>query len=197
MIRLVALILALFPLSLRAEVLPVLHDVVGVAADDVLNLRAGPGTSFPIVGSLAPDARGVEVVAVTGGWAVVNMPESTGYAALRYLKPQPGPDWTALEGDLQCLGTEPFWNLSITPGTGTAQFSTPEAPTPEVLTIGTRWPGGAQSTPALALDGGFLALRGQACSDGMSDRRYGIAADLYLTRDGAAHLSGCCTLTLP
>lgn len=35
--------------------------VVGVASDDVLNVRAGVGTKHPIVGTLAYDARGVSV----------------------------------------------------------------------------------------------------------------------------------------
>ena len=39
--------------------------VVGVASDDVLNVRAGVGTKHPIVGTLAYDARGVSVTSST------------------------------------------------------------------------------------------------------------------------------------
>jgi peptidoglycan/xylan/chitin deacetylase (PgdA/CDA1 family) len=35
-------------------------DVTGVAANDVLNVRRGPGTTFPVIGTLASDAVGLE-----------------------------------------------------------------------------------------------------------------------------------------
>ena len=76
--RLAVLMLAFFPLAALAEVYPALHDVTGVASDDVLNIRESPDAGSAIVGSLAPDATGVEVVAVTGGWAVVNTSEASG-----------------------------------------------------------------------------------------------------------------------
>jgi hypothetical protein len=34
-------------------------QVAGVAADDVLNIRAAPGASYPVVGTIPPDAREV------------------------------------------------------------------------------------------------------------------------------------------
>ncbi|TNF21359.1 MAG: hypothetical protein EP318_07205 [Rhodobacteraceae bacterium] len=36
--------------------------VTGVAADDVLNMRMGPGTGYLVIDSLAPDARGLEQI---------------------------------------------------------------------------------------------------------------------------------------
>lgn len=36
--------------------------VTGVAADDVLNVRMGPGTDYPVIEKFAPDARGLEQV---------------------------------------------------------------------------------------------------------------------------------------
>lgn len=36
--------------------------VTGVAANDRLNMRVGPGTQYPVIDSLAPDARGLEQI---------------------------------------------------------------------------------------------------------------------------------------
>ena len=68
--------------------------------------------------------------------------------------------------------------------------------------IRTLWPNTpSHSAAALVFDGagfdGFAALRGESCSDGMSDKQYGIGVSLFL-RDAAAAASpamhGCCTL---
>jgi hypothetical protein len=64
--------------------------VVGVAHDDVLNVRAGPGTDQPVVGTLEPLATDV---AATGRarrlpasiWLEVELGEGTGWSSSRYL----------------------------------------------------------------------------------------------------------------
>ena len=198
MIRLLALVFMLFPLAVRAEVYPALYDVTGVAAGDVLNLRAAPDAASAIIGTLAPDATGVEVVAVQDGWALVNTTESAGYAKLRFLVRQPGPDWNAMDFPLHCLGTEPFWDLAIVPQTRTAWLSTPEHAAPEPLAMGQVWPALPWSPlAAFALPEGFVTLSPAECSDGMSDRHYGIAVDIFLTRPDRPRFSGCCGLSLP
>ena len=63
------------------------------------------------------------------------------------------------------------------------------------LPVTTRWPqlpgshlvglGAAEST---------VVLRAAECSDGMSDRRYGLSADLFLTGEKPVHYTGCCSL---
>lgn len=198
MIRLLALVFMLLPLAVRAEIYPALYDVTGVAADDVLNLRAQPDAGSAIIGTLAPDTTGVEVVAVTGDWALVKTTESAGYAKLRFLVRQSGPDWNTLDRPLYCLGTEPFWDLAIAPQTGTAWLSTPENAEPEALPIKQAWPALPWSpVAAIAVPEGFVALSPAECSDGMSDRRYGIAVDIFLSRPDRPRLSGCCALSLP
>lgn len=198
MIRFLALILWLAPLALRAEVYPALHDVTGVAADDVLNIRAEASADAPVIGTLVPDATGVEVVAVQDGWAVVNTGEGSGFAALRFLARADAPDWPTLEGPLTCVGTEPFWSLQIDPGLAETRFQTPEDEAPRSAPIGTSWPGLPWSqAAAIALPDGIVVLTPAACSDGMSDLSYGIAADLFLTRGDRPRLSGCCRLTTP
>lgn len=96
MIRLLALILTVSPLALRAEVYLALHDVTGVAANDVLNIRENPDAASPVIGTLAPDATGVEVILVDDGWALVNAGERSGYASCgisRGQRRQTGPRW--------------------------------------------------------------------------------------------------------
>ena len=76
--RALALLLALaLPSGAAAKGLPALHDVTGVAADDVLNVRARPDASAPVLGALTPDATGVEVVADAIRSAVVSTGSTT------------------------------------------------------------------------------------------------------------------------
>lgn len=179
-----------------AQDLPALYDVVGVAADDVLNLREAPSAGAAILGHLAPDARGIEVMAIEGDWAQVNLDEGRAHAALRYLQAQDGPGWAALQLPLRCFGTEPFWSISVEPALDVAALSRPDTTT-RMLELGPRWPWGdlgAAPSAGLAMRDGFLMLRGESCSDGMSDREYGIAADLFLAGATAERLRGCCSL---
>ena len=194
MIRFCLLLMAL-ALPLQAEILPALHDVTGVAADDVLNIRAAPEAGAEVIGTLAPDATGVEVLSRTGDWGLVNTGERSGYVAMRYLARADGPDWSALEAPLTCLGTEPFWSLQIDPKTGETRFQTPEDEVARVAAITGSWPALPWSqTAAVALPDGLAVLSPAECSDGMSDSSYGIAADLFLTGPDRARLSGCCRL---
>ncbi len=198
MVRGLALILALVPFALRAEGYPALYDVTGVAINDVLNVREGPDAGSPIIGALPPDATGVEVIQVEGAWALVNADDRSGYVALRYLRRLPAPDWPALEAPLTCLGTEPFWSLQIDPVAGETRLQTPDATEAQTAPIETKWPGQPWSpAAAVALPDGLAVLAPAECSDGMSERSYGIAVDIFLQMEGTTRLSGCCRLGLP
>ncbi len=197
MIRAGLLLLAL-ALPLRAEVLPALHDVTGVAADDVLNIRAAPDAAAEVIGTLTPDETAVEVISVTEGWALVNTGEGSGYASMRFLTRQDGPDWNALQTPLTCVGTEPFWSLKIDPDVGTANMVTPDDLDGYSMEINQTWraePGAPAA--ALSVPEGLIVLRPAECSDGMSERRFGIAVDVFLTRPDKLRLSGCCRLGQP
>lgn len=195
MIRLLALVLALLPVALRAEVYPALHDVTGVAADDVLNIRATASAEAPVIGTLAPNATGVEVVAVQDGWAMVNTGEGSGFAALRFLTRSDAPDWNALQTPLTRLGTEPFWSLTLDPGTETARLVASDDLNGDPLQIEQSWPGNLWApAAAVSLPQGTVVLYPAECSDGMSERSYGIAVDLFLTKPEKLRLSGCCRL---
>jgi uncharacterized membrane protein len=198
MIRLITLALCLLSGAVQAEVYPALHDVTGVAADDVLNIREAPSAEAQIIGTLAPDATGVEVVVVQDGWALVSNGEGSGYAALRFLVRTDAPDWPTLEVPLTCLGTEPFWSLQIDPANSVTRFRTPEDEAPRIAPITATWPGLPWSqAAAVALPDGLAVLTPAECSDGMSDQSYGIAADLFLSGPDRTRLSGCCRLAQP
>lgn len=180
--------------------LPTLFDVEGVAAGDVLNVRAEPDASSAVLGALEPDAERVEVTEhdATGRWGRVNLGERSGWVAMRFLAYrtdvwEPG----RLPEGLRCLGTEPFWSLSFAPGE--AVLETPEA----TVAFGTRQ----------VLDTGFFrdprravtaqdgerrltaVIRPAACGDGMSERAYGLIADVVLEEaDGARLFVGCCSI---
>lgn len=65
--------------------------VVGVAADDVLNVRAAPGTSYEVVAELAPLADGVVATGhnreVEGGqiWAEVDTGDARGWVSAAFV----------------------------------------------------------------------------------------------------------------
>lgn len=196
MIRILTLLL-LLALPLRAEEFPATYAVTGVAANDVLNIRARPDAVSAIIGALAPDATGVEVLGTSGRWAVVNTDEGTGYAALRFLSREPGASWGALRTPLTCVGTEPFWALEIDPGARLTTFQSPEMPEPMTNSMTEIWPAGPWgTTAALTLQQGLGVLQPRQCSDGMSDRSYGIAIDIFSRIEDHPRLTGCCSLGL-
>lgn len=182
-------------------ILPTLFDVTGVAANDVLNIRAAPDASAEIIGTLSPNARDIEVVGYdeTGQWARINTGERSGWAALRYLAYQVDV-WTpgTLPPTLHCLGNEPFW--SFRPIGDNMVFSTPDAPESmmrieQVLTTGMfRDP--RRSVTAQGASRRMTAVMvPMACSDGMSDRSYGLDVTVILEGRGEPQmLTGCCSI---
>lgn len=196
MMRLVLALLAL-PALAAAQEFPALYDVAGVAADDVLNVRAAPDASAEIVGTLAPDARNVEVVAPgpDRDWGRVNAGERSGWASLAYLARQGGQPAGEPITSFHCAGTEPFWSFDVTAGEG--RFATPEGPGETTALEDPVMANGRTDSWALrGLSGGLTAIvTRQLCSDGMSDRAYGLSLDLILSDGGMSYYSGCCELS--
>jgi uncharacterized membrane protein len=182
-------------------ILPTLFDVVDVAANDVLNIRDAPNARAAIVGQLAPDARDIEVVGYdpTGQWAQINIGAQSGWTALRYLAYQvdvwqPG----SVPPTLHCHGNEPFW--SIEPRGDVVAFSTPEV-SETVMPIGQVLTTGLFRDPRRSIlaegDGQRMTavIVPIACSDGMSDRAYGLDVTVLLMGRGAPQmLTGCCSI---
>ena len=191
-----------------AQSVPWLYDVSGVDAGDTLNVRENPRATAARIGELAHDATGVEVVALSdsGDWGQVALGEQSGWVAMRYLAAQPGADAgeaTYFDRPLRCVGTEPFWTLNVTGGDGPVDFTQLAGAsltlTPEVRLRSANMGGGAQVLEAATPEGSraTATLRRQQCSDGMSDRTFGLSLDLLLRGPGgdAAFVSGCCTLS--
>ncbi len=182
---------------------PGLFRVTGVEADDTLNVRAAAGVAHQIIGTLAHDATDIEIVRPDehGGWGLINLGERTGWVSLDFLeRHEPGsPD--GFPSIRQCFGTEPFWSLHLD-SEGIAEFMEPDAES-TIATVTWRVP--SSSRPghfALGLAGNTESstalITRASCSDGMSDREYGLAVDLVRDMDDGEVrlLSGCCSLAV-
>ena len=64
---------------------PAFRCVVGVASNDVLNVRSGPSASYAIVGRLTNHTCFVEVVSKRGRWFKIAKDSTTGWVNSRYL----------------------------------------------------------------------------------------------------------------
>ncbi len=195
-------LVAAWPASATPEyTLPTLFNVTGVAANDMLVIRAAPNASAAIIGTLSPHARDIEVVGYdeTGRWARINTGERSGWAALRYLAYQVDV-WTpgTLPPTLHCIGTEPFW--SFRPSGDTVIFATPKTPE-SAMRIGQVLTTGMFRDPRRSVSAHGASQRmtavivPMACSDGMSDRAYGLDVTVILEgRGGPQMLTGCCSI---
>ena len=193
-------VVLVLPQTLAAqEMLPALFNVTDVVAGDVLNIRTRPSANSPIIGALARNARRIEVVDISedGRWGRINFDEGTGYVALRFLDPQPGPAWTTMQVPLSCFGTEPFWSFTAIDGDAVLEVMD-SGPVDLVITEVIAAAGrsdviGVQLSARSST--GFASLQATQCSDGMSDRAFGISMDLFLLQaEGATGYSGCCSL---
>lgn len=191
---LVALLLAGPAHATQEYILPTLFDVTGVAADDVLNIREQPNASAPIIGTLAPEAERIEVVEERDGWGRVNTGEGSGWVSMRYLtyRTDVWQDGALPEG-FRCFGTEPFWDVKID-GYALVLNGIDMAEERHGLqsVLGT----GVFRDPmrAVVAEGATLVATPQICSDGMSDRLFGLRASLILQGEAPRLLSGCCSI---
>jgi uncharacterized membrane protein len=200
MLRLTVLLLVL-PMLATAQGLPALHEVTGVASGDVLNVREGPSATDAIIGTLAPDAESVEVTALNddGTWGRVNTQERSGWASMAFLARQPGQDADTLPVPMRCFGTEPFWSLEVTDGglTFDGLGMDPVETSLAARTAARGIPGryGFAGWGEKETAGMHGIVRREACSDGMSDRLYGLSLDLLVSADGGiSQYAGCCSL---
>ena len=196
---------ACLPMSLAAQeravpILPAIFEVTGLTAGDHLNVRSGPSAKAKDIGDL-PAGTLVEVTQIDPnvGWAQIVYGEWTAWAYTRFLTAVDTPmlAGTDLPANMNCGGTEPFWDVRVSNGTQ-AEFG---------------MMGGAKVTENISYAGkssnhilkqsiqtnswsAFLEKR--QCSDGMSDRQMGIAIELLAKGDDAGyrHLSGCCTVAM-
>lgn len=200
MIRtLVCLALLLWSGALAAQTFPAFYDVSGVDSGDVLNVRSAPSVEGDLVGVLAPNQSNLEVIALSddGRWARVNIEEQSGWTSVRFLTLVK--DYPFLpSAHLNCYGTEPFWSLDK-PQTQPMTLSILGQEFAAWRMAGShRSPNRIDRFSVIAGEDDDLAVltlsRGM-CSDGMSDRQFGIQADFIRPNaDDNVHLSGCCSI---
>ncbi len=187
--------LALAPVAWASD-LPALYSVTGVASDDVLNVRAGPSASEPIIGALAHTQTGVEVTAISGNWGRVNLGEGVGWASMSFLVAEPAGRLPEVPS-LICFGTEPFWSMDITQSE-IAALSGPGSTVIPFLAGRILPASGMVDRYGLNAGGpdghAALAIRARTCSDGMSDRLFGLEVDVIVGGAQSQVLSGCCSL---
>lgn len=201
MIRCAVMLWALLALPALAtqDGWPALHDVTGVSSQDVLNIRERPDARAPVIGRFTHDATGIEVIRPNDRltWGLVNLGEQTGWVSLRYLARRPG-QWDGAFPDVAaCYGTEPFWSVRRTGDVLT--YSDPDTSARDHAIIARS--GSANRRDSFHLIAGapedrvVAVLRTESCSDGMSDREFGISVQvLFGLGPRTRHLSGCCTL---
>lgn len=181
-------------LATQEYILPTLFDVTGVAGDDALNIRQSPDAGAEITGTLAPDAKNIEVVAERNGWAQVNAGERSGWVSMRFLSYRTDVwEQGKLPAGFSCYGTEPFWGL--TPEGDQLVLSTPEQDR-DVRKIQAILDRGIFRHPmrAILADGMTVTASPEFCSDGMSDRVFGLTATIILHGENPQMLAGCCSI---
>lgn len=182
-----------------AEDLPARFSVQGVASDDVLNIRAKPTTSSDIIGTLGPFAINVEVVRLSpdGKWGLVSAGERIGWISMRYVARVPGASPYEIPRPLTCLGTEPFWSLTL--GIRGSEYQMMGEARQSLNEISHAVADRAylatfEEGPTLVRT---LLITREQCNDGMSNREFGFSGRLFTeTPDGNTFHFGCCTLDL-
>ena len=86
---LAGVLLALTPLPATATADgPDFYRVVGVAAEDYLNLRRGPGTGYEVIVGLPPGSEVDLISRESNGWCLIALRETPalqGYVSCRYI----------------------------------------------------------------------------------------------------------------
>jgi len=199
MIRALLAFLILFPGWAMAQSLPALYEVAGVQQNDTLNVRSGPSTTFRVIAKLGPNDTGIELVDTdeSGDWGLILLDEGSGWVALKYLARQPNQPENGMLRYLNCTGTEPFWGFTLGLDRK-AKFTRLDETIPfdSVLTVPSD---NRPDRHALFADGGEVVITAMVgrnqCSDGMSDRIYGLGIDILVTDQSQVKVySGCCSV---
>ncbi|MDP2083331.1 MAG: peptide-binding protein [Pseudotabrizicola sp.] len=187
----------LWPGLALAQIFPSSYSVKGVSANDVLNIRAEPSATADIMDEIGPYSLNIEVLNLSpdGRWGRVGLPEGNGWVSMAFLDLIEPDDRYIVQRPLSCMGTEPFWSVSLyprgaeynSPDTGAVPMTvTHEAVAPEGFFVQ------LEEGPTLNRN---LVITREACSDGMSDRAFGFATRMFTEApDGNSALQGCCTL---
>ncbi len=195
-----ALSIAAHPVFATQPDWPALYDVTAVASGDVLNVRQRPSADAAIIGSLLPTATDIEVIRTNPSedWAQINVGERSGWVSLRFMTRQPDQWMGRLPPVTFCFGTEPIWSLER--ADGLLRFERldfdPIGVDETYFLISRNSLENFVASGSSITSGLTLHVAAQECSDGMSDRAYGLTADLLVEDAFDATLySGCCTIS--
>ncbi len=202
------------PAFAQAELVPLyLHQVVGVAENDSLNIRSLPDAGASVVGTLPPNSF-IDVLEANpdGRWALVSTDLATGWVSARFLRiperQNPTTSAPPLPSILTCQSSSPSWEATLSTNEGFITYELDGSP----------WYEGAEGTarhvaPVTHLTTAmgrsydkFLFSAGQytgiltraICEDEETASHYAWGLDLILSRaEGARMLSGCCRAAQP
>ena len=191
-------LLALWPGVTLAD-WPALYDVTRVSVNDTLNVRSFPDAHSEILGELSPNAQDIEVIDVNedGRWGLINIGERAGWVSLAFLQKQNRPEGLL---PLECYGTEPFWFLSLEQAE-TVFFKNMDETETSFDVLASRYSANRTDRWFLMAENASASIsvvvRSEICSDGMTDRTFGISTDFILQSDAAPRfLSGCCSIAV-
>lgn len=204
MIRILVVLMMVAGVANARPSAPALYDVYDVIAPDTLNVRGGPGGSFPDIGDLSAHATRIEVVSLdeSGKWGMIRWNEGLGWVSMRYMSERrlETINGQMIQGGMMCAGTEPFWALHFMHdgavvldemGMGSSNYDLLWSGTSINLAYG---PIGFVATSKAGQMTGNLTA--EYCSDGMSELPFGYRVDLILNdHKGASMISGCCSLS--
>jgi uncharacterized membrane protein len=185
---------------------PLSYRVVDVEAGDTLNIRAEPDAAAAIVAELAHDAWPVEIVEHRDGWGrLIGIGDSPGWVSMSYLEEmyRSGIGDGNAPGGLQCVGTEPFWSLTIDADGSGVWADAMSYGEDRPVHVSHSQTADVRPYPYLyEFEGaitGFAVVDAQSCSDGMSDIEYGWRAYVRLrdAEGGRRFVEGCCYTPLP
>lgn len=178
----------------------VAYSVFGVRPGDTLNMRVQPNPRAPVVQTIAHDAEGIALTGRTsqGDWTEITFRRKRGWVNARFLGIG-APGRYQLPAYLDCSGTEPFWSISLMPGSARADMMFAEkrfffrlTRAQQAMNRSEIWLLRGSGRPAGEMS---LIVRSETCSDGMSDTRYPYSAVALIS--GLDMVAGCCRPATP
>lgn len=169
------------------------YGVIGVAATDTLAMRAAPNANANVVGAIPHDGEGIVATGGTppGGWSEVAYQDKRGWVNARFLGL--GNAGARLPALLECMGAEPFWRITLSPGVARADLLFAERVYDYRLT---RAASAMGRTDVWLVKGAgpqtemTLIVRRESCSDSMSEINYPYSSVALVP--GADIIAGCC-----
>ncbi len=191
----IAILLTIFGLTAGSALAAPTYSVMGVADHDTLALRAAASSSAAKVADIPSDATNLVPtgkVSASGEWAEVRYEGRRGWVSARYLAYGEA-GGIQIPVRLQCTGTEPFWGITLRPGSMHADlnfldrsYARPITRVSAAMNHNDIWivksPSGRTAIS--------LIVRKETCSDGMSDRDYPFSAIALVP--GSDIIAGCC-----